>query len=428
MNTIIQRAGEIRLGGKEPARKNWNRYTAFMNEQYMPILMNSKNRFFSRSLNTGRKIMNPKPVYVQVNGNAQPVVSGQVPCMKKRNKNCISVSQWETFASRRKESANEFKKKQKESLKIKKKVQRVKNKLRNNLLMFMNNPNHVPKARITQANLKTLKNEMNANRRRILKNKPNVTESELNRILRINYIGNLINMSEKALARKAPRAPRKPRAPRLPAAPVVKRHPMNRPKLSAHNKEKKRFEKIEEIKGRLVNNLIAYKNNQNHIPKAKITKTNLKLMKKQRNYIIAGIKSYQANLMEGLTNAEKDRFIRNQLRTKATDYIQNMVNMMEKAVARKNAAKAPRAPRKPKANRVPRLPAAPVVKRHPMNRPKPVTSNGCVKQTTKKYTSRKSPPYPAAKCCGQTFPGNNGLMYVSQPDKKGTCRWIKTRV
>jgi hypothetical protein len=354
MSTIIQRAGEIRLGNKEPTRKNWNRYTAFMNEQYMPILINSKNRFFSRNLTSkygSKKIMNPTPMYVQVNGNTQPVVIGQVPCMRKRNnKNCIPVSQWETFASKRKESANEFKKKHKEQIKKLKKDQKLINKLRNNLLSYANNQNHVPKARITQANLEALK--------------------------------------------------------------------------------------------------------------------------KQRNNTIEGIKLYQANLMEGLTNAEKNRFIRNQLITKSTNYIQNLVNMAEKALARKKtrAPRKPRAPsvpaapvtrvvrkpraprvprlpaapviamhpmnlpvatrvvRKPRAPRVPRLPAAPVVKRHPMNRPKPLDNTGCVKQTTKKYTSRKSPPYPAAKCCGQVFPGKNGLMYVSQADKKGTCRWTKIRV
>jgi hypothetical protein len=304
MSTIIQRAGNIRLGGREPRLKNWNRYTAFMNEQYMPILMNSKNRFFSRSLNTGKKIMNPKPVYVHVNGNAQAVVAGQVPCMKKRNKNCIPVSQWETFASRRKESANVFKKKQKESLKNLRKIQKVKNKLQNNLLMYANNPNHVPKARITQANLKVLKNQMNANRKTILENMPNVSESEINRLLRrsaYDYIGMLVNMTEKKT-----KAPRLPKAPKAPKAPVAKRKPMNLPK-------------------------------------------------------------------------------------------------------------APKAPK------------APVAKRKPMNLPKAPKApvNGCVKQTTKKYTSRKSPAYPANKCCGQVLPGNNGVMYLAKSGKTGICRWVK---
>ena len=42
----------------------------------------------------------------------------------------------------------------------------------------------------------------------------------------------------------------------------------------------------------------------------------------------------------------------------------------------------------------------------------PLTTK-CVKQTTKKYTSpkRKSPPYPANECCGETYEGNDGNTY-----------------
>ena len=52
---------------------------------------------------------------------------------------------------------------------------------------------------------------------------------------------------------------------------------------------------------------------------------------------------------------------------------------------------------------------------------------GCVEQTKGKYASakRKSPPYPANECCGETKMGNNGLMYVSKPNKKGICKWYK---
>lgn len=51
---------------------------------------------------------------------------------------------------------------------------------------------------------------------------------------------------------------------------------------------------------------------------------------------------------------------------------------------------------------------------------------GCAKQTTKKYTSRKSPPYPANQCCGQKKRGKDG-MYVSKPNKNGVCRWIRQK-
>ena len=51
----------------------------------------------------------------------------------------------------------------------------------------------------------------------------------------------------------------------------------------------------------------------------------------------------------------------------------------------------------------------------------------CVEQTTKKYTGRKSPSYPANECCGETKKGNDGLMYVSKPNKKGICKWYKVK-
>ena len=42
---------------------------------------------------------------------------------------------------------------------------------------------------------------------------------------------------------------------------------------------------------------------------------------------------------------------------------------------------------------------------------------------TGKYTKRKSPPYPANKCCYSITHGNDGREYESKPDKNGICRW-----
>ena len=50
----------------------------------------------------------------------------------------------------------------------------------------------------------------------------------------------------------------------------------------------------------------------------------------------------------------------------------------------------------------------------------------CTIQTTKKYTSRSSPPYPANKCCGKTLKGNDGKKYVSVPGSLGICAWKLT--
>jgi hypothetical protein len=45
------------------------------------------------------------------------------------------------------------------------------------------------------------------------------------------------------------------------------------------------------------------------------------------------------------------------------------------------------------------------------------------RQTTKKYTTRASPPYKAAAFCGRRKKGNSGRMYVSNPNKNGVCSW-----
>ena len=50
----------------------------------------------------------------------------------------------------------------------------------------------------------------------------------------------------------------------------------------------------------------------------------------------------------------------------------------------------------------------------------------CVKQTTKKYTSRPSPPYPANECQGLTKTGNDGQLYQSVANIKGVFQWKLT--
>ena len=54
----------------------------------------------------------------------------------------------------------------------------------------------------------------------------------------------------------------------------------------------------------------------------------------------------------------------------------------------------------------------------------------CVEQTSKKYTNRNSPPYPANVCpIGDKKRGNDGKMYVvSEPNKNGVSRWVPVKV
>ncbi len=52
-------------------------------------------------------------------------------------------------------------------------------------------------------------------------------------------------------------------------------------------------------------------------------------------------------------------------------------------------------------------------------------ARGCSPQSTKKYRSRKSPPYPANNCCGATKKGNDGNTYKSVKASNGICRWVK---
>ena len=46
-------------------------------------------------------------------------------------------------------------------------------------------------------------------------------------------------------------------------------------------------------------------------------------------------------------------------------------------------------------------------------------------KTLKKYKDRKSPPYPANENCNKKKKGNDGLMYISTPNKNGVCSWKK---
>jgi len=50
-------------------------------------------------------------------------------------------------------------------------------------------------------------------------------------------------------------------------------------------------------------------------------------------------------------------------------------------------------------------------------------SGSCAKQTTKKYTDRPSPPFPAADCPRQVKKGNNGKTYESVANVKGIYSW-----
>jgi len=50
---------------------------------------------------------------------------------------------------------------------------------------------------------------------------------------------------------------------------------------------------------------------------------------------------------------------------------------------------------------------------------------GCVRQHTKKYTERDSPPYPANNCAGQTRIGNDGELWHSKRASNGVHRWVR---
>jgi len=51
----------------------------------------------------------------------------------------------------------------------------------------------------------------------------------------------------------------------------------------------------------------------------------------------------------------------------------------------------------------------------------------CKEQTSKKYTERPSPPIKAGDCPNQKKKGNDGLCYISTPNKNGVFRWVKVK-
>lgn len=55
------------------------------------------------------------------------------------------------------------------------------------------------------------------------------------------------------------------------------------------------------------------------------------------------------------------------------------------------------------------------------------SKKSCTQQSTKKYTSRSSPPYPANLCCDMTILGNDGQLYTSVASKTGVCRWVRRK-
>jgi hypothetical protein len=48
----------------------------------------------------------------------------------------------------------------------------------------------------------------------------------------------------------------------------------------------------------------------------------------------------------------------------------------------------------------------------------------CIKIKTKKYQTRKGPPFKANDCKGQTKKGNDGYLYVSSVDRRGVYKWV----
>jgi hypothetical protein len=64
-------------------------------------------------------------------------------------------------------------------------------------------------------------------------------------------------------------------------------------------------------------------------------------------------------------------------------------------------------------------------KMNKMNKTTKKTKTKTKTKTLKKYLTRDSPPYPANDYCHKKMKGNDGLMYVSTPDKNGVCKWMK---
>jgi Tfp pilus assembly protein PilE len=56
---------------------------------------------------------------------------------------------------------------------------------------------------------------------------------------------------------------------------------------------------------------------------------------------------------------------------------------------------------------------------------KKINSISLKKNTTKKYTTRKSPPYSANKNCNKIMIGNDGKKYISKANKNNICSWKK---
>ena len=58
---------------------------------------------------------------------------------------------------------------------------------------------------------------------------------------------------------------------------------------------------------------------------------------------------------------------------------------------------------------------------------KSVKKRGCTLQTTKKYSTRPSPPYPANECKHYHMFGNDGNRYHSVGNKNGVYTWKRVQ-
>jgi hypothetical protein len=100
-----------------------------------------------------------------------------------------------------------------------------------------------------------------------------------------------------------------------------------------------------------------------------------------------------------------------------------------KPVAKKASPKpvAKKASPKPVAKKASPKPVAKKASPKPVAKKASPVETGCVKQTTKRFTARKSPPFKAENCQGKVREGNDGSKYISTQISNGSWRWYPAK-
>ena len=112
------------------------------------------------------------------------------------------------------------------------------------------------------------------------------------------------------------------------------------------------------------------------------------------------------------------------LEDRSSSQLKKILKSYKKAykLSKENSKKSKRSKNSKKSKRSKKLKKSKRSKKSKKSKRSKQSVDTCSKQSTKKYKSRNSPPFPANKCCGLSKKGNDGKLYTSRKYGK-SCKW-----